>query len=105
MLEKELESKLRDRVKMLGGIAYKFTSPGQQGVPDRIVVLPGGKVGFIELKQLGKRETKYQRRQLNRLAELGSKVFLIDDINSMAYALEDIAEDKWPAIRWKVKPL
>ncbi len=44
MLEKMIEQKLRNEVKALGGRAYKFVSPGNDGVPDRLVVLPGGKV-------------------------------------------------------------
>ena len=41
MLEREIEKKLVDGVRKLGGRAYKFVSPGNDGVPDRIVVLPG----------------------------------------------------------------
>ena len=50
MLEREIEKKLVDGVRKLGGRAYKFVSPGNDGVPDRIVVLPGRAPKFIELK-------------------------------------------------------
>ena len=60
MLEKDIETKLRNKVKALGGRAYKFVSPGNSGVPDRLVVLPGGKIGFAELKRPGKMPRKLQ---------------------------------------------
>ena len=50
MKERDIEVLLRDGVKQLGGKAYKWVSPGNAGVPDRIVILPGGKVIFVELK-------------------------------------------------------
>ena len=50
MLEKEIEKRLCDGVKKLGGYAYKFTSPGNDGVPDRMVIMPGGDITFVELK-------------------------------------------------------
>ena len=50
MKESEIEARLVRGVKALGGVAYKFVSPGNVGVPDRVVVLPGGRVIFVELK-------------------------------------------------------
>lgn len=78
MLEKEIEAKLRDKVKALGGRAYKFVSPGNSGVPDRIVVLPEGKIGFAELKRPGKEPRKLQERQIAFLQKLGFTVQVID---------------------------
>ena len=57
MRERDVERYLRERVKQLGGRAYKFVSPGNNGVPDRIVMLPGGKLFFVELKAPGKETT------------------------------------------------
>ena len=51
MLEKEIEQQMRDLVKKRGGLFYKFVSPGNRGVPDRIVITPAGEVWFVELKQ------------------------------------------------------
>ena len=51
VLEKDIEKSLISRTKQRHGKAYKWVSPGNSGVPDRIVVLPGGKVGFCELKR------------------------------------------------------
>ena len=51
--ERDIEKWLRQKIEQMGGIALKFTSPGNDGVPDRIAVLPGGQVWFIELKTTG----------------------------------------------------
>ena len=61
MKERDIEVLLRDGVKQLGGKAYKWVSPGNAGVPDRIVILPGGKVIFVELKQENGRLTRLQK--------------------------------------------
>ena len=75
--EKSIESYLRERVNALGGKAYKFVSPGNNGVPDRMVCLPGGKALFVELKGPGKKTTPLQERQINYLAGLGFSVWVI----------------------------
>ena len=78
MREKAIEEYLRNRVKASGGIAYKFTSPGNAGVPDRLVLLPDGRVVFVELKASGKKPTALQELQQKRIAGLGFKVLVID---------------------------
>lgn len=55
MHEKEVEQKLVKAVKLAGGFCLKFTSPGFDGVPDRLVLLPKGRMAFIELKAPGKK--------------------------------------------------
>ena len=50
-LEKDIERKLRDMVERHGGLCLKWVCPGRAGVPDRIVLLPGGRVVFVELKR------------------------------------------------------
>ena len=64
MKESEIEARLVRGVKALGGVAYKFVSPGNVGVPDRVVVLPGGRVIFVELKAEGGRLSPMQRLSL-----------------------------------------
>jgi len=83
MLEKVIEERLRDGVKRLGGVAYKFVSPGNDGVPDRLVCLPGGRIAFIELKAPGKKPTPLQIRQMERLRGLGFMAFVIDSIEAV----------------------
>ena len=75
MNEKDVESYLVDGVRKLGGRAYKFTSPGNAGVPDRLVCLPGGLIYFVETKAPGKTERKLQTKVQEQLRALGCIVF------------------------------
>lgn len=75
MGEKEIERRLTQGVKTMGGKAYKFVSPGNIGVPDRVVVLPGGRVLFAELKADDGRLSPNQRLQIDILRRLGADVY------------------------------
>lgn len=77
-MEKDIERYLRDEIKKLGGIAYKFISPGNAGVPDRLVLLPDGLMFFVELKAPGKKTRKIQDIQIARIVNLGFEVMIID---------------------------
>ena len=77
MIESQLEARLVQGVKALGGIAYKFVSPGNRGVPDRLVVLPGGRLLFAELKADGGRLSRLQAYQLESLRRLGAEVWTV----------------------------
>lgn len=92
MLERELEEKFRRRVKAAGGKAYKFVSPGNDGVPDRLVVLPGGRIGFVELKQEGRRPTALQQKRILELRALGCVALVLDRPEDMDTVLERILE-------------
>lgn len=83
MREREVEKSLVDAAKAAGGIAYKFVSPGNAGVPDRLVALPGGKIGFVELKSPGKKPRPVQLMQRRRLEKLGFLVFTMDSPDYM----------------------
>ena len=74
MLEKDIEKLFRDEIKKAGGKAYKFTSPGNDGVPDRIVMLPDGRIVFVELKTDTGKLSKLQELQCRQIAELGQTV-------------------------------
>lgn len=78
MSEKLVEQALVSRVKAMGGIPFKFTSPGRRSVPDRLCLLPGGRVIFVECKAPGKRATELQTREHERLRALGFDVRVID---------------------------
>ena len=78
MREKEIETYLREKVRNAGGRAYKFVSPGNDGVPDRMVCLPGGRVVFVELKAPGKPPRPLQIHQMGLLKQLGFRVEVID---------------------------
>ncbi len=79
MKEKNIETYLREQVKKAGGRAYKFVSPGNNGIPDRLVCLPGGRVAFAELKAPGKALRPLQHSQQEFLKHLGFRVETIDN--------------------------
>lgn len=90
MLEKKIETKLREEVKKQGGKAYKFVSPGNAGVPDRLVVLPDGKIAFVEIKRKGTKPRPLQVNRIKELEKLGCLVAVIDCVEDIAPLLETI---------------
>ena len=82
MQEREVENELREAAIEAGGITMKFVSPGMAGVPDRIVVLPGGVVAFVELKAPGKTPRILQRVTLRNLYRLGAHTATVDNVKS-----------------------
>ena len=90
MREKAIEQALVARVKAMGGIAPKFTSPGFDGMPDRLALLPGGRMGFVELKAPGKEPRALQEARHRLLRRLGFKVYVINGIERIDSVLEEI---------------
>lgn len=91
MLEKDLEAKLTKRIKSLGGWPAKFVSPGMSGVPDRILLLPGGKMLFVEMKKPGQKLRPLQEKRKRDLEEMGFLVRVVDSnykIESLCLAIE-----------------
>lgn len=78
MRENEIETKLVAAVKAVGGVCWKFTSPGTAGVPDRIILMPSGKIGFVEVKAPGKKARPLQEVRIRTLRKLCFKVFVLD---------------------------
>ena len=78
MREKTIEKKLISETKAIGGIAPKLVSPGFDGMPDRMVLLPGGRIGFVEVKAPGKVPRPLQVARHRLLQELGFPVFVLD---------------------------
>lgn len=78
MREKNIEEYLRDQVKAQGGKAYKFVSPGNAGVPDRLILFPSGRIFFVELKAPGKKSTPLQESQQTKIRNMGFTVLVID---------------------------
>ena len=76
--EKDIERYFTRIVKEHGGLAWKFVSPGHAGVPDRIVLLPGGKCCFVEIKAPGRKPRKLQIAVMERLKKYGFDVWIID---------------------------
>lgn len=90
MREKEIEIKLARAVKKAGGIAPKFVSPGYDGMPDRIVLLPGGHMAFVEVKAPGKAPTPLQEARHRMLRRLGFKVYILDNEKQIGGLLYEI---------------
>lgn len=78
--ERHVEQALVDRVSAAGGLAIKFVSPAMSGMPDRIVVMPGGRIAFVELKRPGERPRPLQVRMHQMLIERGADVRVVDDL-------------------------
>lgn len=78
MREREIERKLVSVVKSRGGICPKFVSPGFDGMPDRVVLLPHGKIGFVEVKRPGEQPRPLQTARHRILRKLGFLVFVLD---------------------------
>lgn len=76
--ESQVEKSVVATVKAAGGIAYKFSSPAHRSVPDRLCVLPGGHVCFVECKAPGKKATNAQQKEHERLRSIGAQVNVID---------------------------
>jgi len=77
MKESTLEARLVQGVKALGGRAYKFVSPGNVGVPDRLVLLPNGRILFAELKTDTGRLSQMQAHQIRELRQKGAEVWVV----------------------------
>ena len=90
MRESIIEKKLVDEAKKRGGLALKFTSLGFDGVPDRIVLFPKGKMAFIELKASGKTMRPLQIKVKKRLAQLDFRVYCIDNKEMIGGILDEI---------------
>ena len=90
MREKVIEAALGAAAKKRHGMSLKFISPGYDGVPDRIVLFPGGKIGFIELKAHGKKMRPLQEKRKRQLEALGFLVFCVDDREQIGGILDAI---------------
>ena len=84
MLEKDIEKVLVAEVRKLGGRAYKWVSPGNGGVPDRIVVFPDRPPVFVELKAENGKLSVLQTAQIRRLRELGQAVYVVRGIDGVS---------------------
>ena len=90
MREQFIEKKFTDAVKEIGGIAPKFVSPGLDGVPDRLVLLPMERMAFVEFKAPGKKMRPLQIRRKKQLESLGFQVFCVDSIEQIGGILDEI---------------
>ena len=93
MREKTIEHQLTIAAKNMGGIALKFVSPGFDGMPDRIVLLPNGHMGFVEVKAMGCKPRPLQKARHGLLRRLGFKVYVLDDERQIERIITEIGGD------------
>lgn len=91
MKEKNIESRLVRAVRSMGGLCPKWVSPGLDGVPDRIILLPGGRMAFAELKAPGKKPRPLQEKRIGQLRRLGFPVYVIDSAEQIGGVLDEIS--------------
>ena len=90
MKEKDIEQKIVAAVKKHGGICPKWVSPGYDGVPDRIAILPMARIAFIEVKAPGKKPRPLQKARHKQLRHFGFKVYVIDSEDQIDGMLDEI---------------
>lgn len=88
--ETRIENRLIKEVKKIGGKALKFTSPGITGVPDRIVLLPHGKIIFVELKAPEEKPSPMQEYRAKELRALGFEVKCIDSVEGIMELIKEV---------------
>ncbi|EMF0257289.1 VRR-NUC domain-containing protein [Enterococcus pseudoavium] len=93
MRERQVEMALVKAVKARGGICPKFVSPGLSGVPDRLVLMPNGKMGFVEAKAPTKKPRALQLYRMKQFKDLGFKCFILDDVEQIPALIERIGGD------------
>ena len=90
MQEKNVEQQLVRAVKAMGGFSPKLVSPGTDGMPDRLVLLPTGKLAFVEMKATGKQMRPLQVRRKRQLEALGFRVYCVDRPEQIGGVLDEI---------------
>ena len=77
MKESQLEKRLRVKVEKLGGLCFKWVSPGKRGVPDRICILPKGRTVYVEMKAPGGKLSPLQHKRIQELEKRGHEVYVL----------------------------
>jgi len=90
MQEKNVEQQLVRAVKAMGGFSPKLVSPGTDGMPDRLVLFPGGKLAFVEIKAPGMQMRPLQVRRKGQLEALGFRVYCVDRLEQIGGVLDEI---------------
>lgn len=90
MREKIIERVLTVQAIKRGGVALKFVSPGMDGMPDRLVLMPGGRMAFVEVKTPGKKPRPLQESRHEKLRALGFRVYVLDSREQIGGILDEI---------------
>lgn len=94
MEEKKIEQKLIKAVRQEGGVCWKFTSPGTAGIPDRIVLMPGGRIAFVEVKAPGEKPRKLQLSRHRLLRRLGFQVYVLDALEDIEKIIKEVMSNE-----------
>ena len=90
MRESAIERRLVTEAVKRGGLALKFVSPGLDGVPDRLLLFPGGKLAFVEVKAPGEKPRPLQRRRIDQLTALGFRVYVLDSKEQIGEIMDEV---------------
>ena len=90
MRESAIERRLVTEAVKRGGFAPKFVSPGLDGVPDRLLLFPGGKLAFVEVKAPGEKPRPLQRRRIEQLTALGFRVYVLDSKEQIGEIMDEV---------------
>lgn len=90
MLESLIEQHLVKEVNRRDGLCLKFNSQSMTGIPDRIILMKNGTVGFVEVKQKGKKPRPLQELRMKQLRRLGFKVYILDEKEKIGEILDEI---------------
>ena len=90
MRERDIEGKLAKAVRQLGGMCPKLVCPGFDGMPDRLVLLPGGSIAFVEVKAPGRKPRPLQEKRHKQLRELGFPVYVLDDPEQIPEIMNEV---------------
>ena len=93
MQEKEIEKRFKKTIEKKGGLCFKWVSPGTRGVPDRIVLFPGGKIYLVEMKRPGGVCSPVQSLLHKKIEDLGTRVYVIASDEEADRLLEEWAHE------------
>ena len=93
MKESQIEKYLVRKVREKGGLCYKFTSPGNPGVPDRIVITPDGRTIYVELKTDIGRLANIQKWQRSEMEKRGADVRVLFGMDAVKEFLREVFAD------------
>lgn len=94
-LEKEIEKKIGEYAKKLGCLYWKLTSPANPSVPDRVIIAPGGRVGWLELKRKGQKPTPKQHAKMAELEGKGATVGWVDNVEDGKRFVDKLLKEDW----------
>lgn len=94
MKESTIEKSFTKKIEALGGVCWKLTVPGRAGVPDRLVLFPGGRCSFVELKASGQKPRALQVKRIRDLRALGFTVLIVDSIEGATAAAKRLEAER-----------